>query len=256
VLGSTIVPRLEVYSQKYKHVRFTRRNGILELRLHTDGNSLIWASLPHEELGYCFADVADDPENKVVIITGEGSSFCADIDLSSFGEQTPRSWLNIHQEGRRILNNLLNIEVPVISAVNGRALVHAELALLSNIVIASEDTTFQDRIHFPSGAVPGDGAHVVWPTLLGPIRGSRFLLTGQVLDAKEALELGVVNEVVPRAELLPRAWAVAEEIAGRPVMARRYARLLLTHEMKRLMHDQLSYGLVAEGLALLDQDPS
>jgi len=77
-----------------------------------------------------------------------------------------------------------------------------------------------------------------------------------VLDAKEALELGVVNEVVPRAELLPRAWAVAEEIAGRPVMARRYARLLLTHEMKRLMHDQLSYGLVAEGLALLDQDPS
>jgi enoyl-CoA hydratase/carnithine racemase len=92
----------------------------------------------------------------------------------------------------------------MIAAVNGSALIHAELAVLCDIVLAADTTEFQDAPHFPMGLVPGDGVHVVWPLILGPNRGRYFLLTGQKLFASEALDLGVVNEVMPRDKLLPR----------------------------------------------------
>jgi enoyl-CoA hydratase/carnithine racemase len=248
-----LTPSLEVYSQKYEHIRLTRQNGILELQVHTRGDSLKWSAPAHDELGYCFGDIANDPENKVLIITGTGASFCAEADPASWGELTARAVAQMHQAGKRLLNNLLNIEIPVIGAVNGPALIHADLPLLSNIVIAAEEAAFQDCVHFTNDFVPGDGVHVVWPALLGPTRGSYFLLMGQVLDARQALQLGLVNEIVPRSEVMPRARVIAESIARRPAMVRHYSRIVLVQEMKRLMHDYLSHGLAVESLAMLDQ---
>lgn len=138
----------------------------------------------------------------------------------------------------------------VIGAVNGPAHIHAELAVLSNVVVASETASFQDAPHFANGVVPGDGVHIVWPMLLGPTRGSYFLLTNEIIDARKALELGIVNEVVPFDQVNARAWALAEQIAAKPIMARHFARTLLTHDMKRQMHEQLSHGFALEGLAM------
>jgi enoyl-CoA hydratase/carnithine racemase len=236
-------------------VRMTRRDGILELCLHSQGHSLKWTPRVHQELGYCFGDVANDHDNKVVIITGEGEVFCRELDVAGFDLST-LSWSTIQQEGKRLLNNLLGIDVPVIGAVNGPAHVHAELVLLSNIVIASRQATFRDAIHFTRGWVPGDGAHAVWPALLGPTRGSYFLLTGEEIDAEQAFNLGVVHEIVSPDKVKARAWAVAEEVARQPLLVRRYTRDLSTHEMKRLMHDQLSHGLALEGVAFLEKDSS
>jgi enoyl-CoA hydratase/carnithine racemase len=81
--------------------------------------------------------------------------------------------------------NHLDIEAPMIAAVNGPALIHAELALLCDIVLASETAIFQDLPHFPSGLVPGDGVHVVFPLLLGANRGRYSLLMGQKIPAHE-----------------------------------------------------------------------
>ena len=153
---------------------------------------------------------------KVVIMTGTGDDFCAGMDWPRLARRTPRDWDKTYWEGKRLLMNLLDIEVPMISAVNGPALIHAEIAVLSDIVLAAENAAFQDAPHFPRGTVPGDGVHVVWPLLLGPNRGRYFLLTGQKLSAREALELGVVNEVLPRENLLPRAWELAEQLAQQP----------------------------------------
>jgi enoyl-CoA hydratase/carnithine racemase len=154
------------------------------------------------------------------------------------------------KDAKHLLMNLLDIEVPVIAAVNGPALIHAEIPVLSDIVICSENAEFQDAPHFPNGVVPGDGVHVVWPLVLGANRGRYFLLTGQKLSAPEALTLGVVSEIVSRDKLLTRASELAEKIAKRPRLASRYARVALTQPIKRAMLDNLGYGLALEGLAM------
>ena len=148
--------------------------------------------------------------------------------------------------------NLLEIEVPIIGAVNGAALIHAEIPVMSDIVLASENATFEDAPHFPRGVVPGDGVHVIWPLLLGQNRGRYFLLTGQTLSAKEARELGVVAEVLPRDRLLPRTWELAEQLAEKADLTLRYIRVAMTLKLKRQMQDMLGYGLAIEGLAAVD----
>ena len=248
--------KFDDYREKYTQARLERRDGILQVTFHTNGNSLEWGAAPHDEFTFLFADIARDFENKVVILTGTGDSFCANPPPT--GSTTLKSpiWDRVYHEGKHLLMNHLNVEVPMIAAVNGPAHRHAELAVLCDIVIAAEHTTFQDSAHFPNGTVPGDGVHIVWPLLLGPNRGRYFLLTGQKLNAREALALGVVSEVLPRDRVLPRAWELAEQIASRPTLAIRYARVAMTQTLKRMMLDNLGYGLALEGLAAAEHWPA
>jgi enoyl-CoA hydratase/carnithine racemase len=243
--------KFDDYQKKYSHIRMERQDGILQITFHTGGGVLKWSGPSHEQLGYAFADIARDHENKVVIMTGTGDAFCAEIDMQGFGRFTPEIWDHVYKDGKHLLMNLLDIEVPVIAAVNGPALIHAEIAVLSDIVIASDNAEFQDAPHFPNGLVPGDGVHIVWPLVLGVNRGRYFLLTGQKLSAREAQTLGVVSEVVPRERLLNRAREIAEEIVKRPTLATRYARVAITQQLKRAMLDNLGYGLALEGLGAL-----
>jgi enoyl-CoA hydratase/carnithine racemase len=154
-----------------------------------------------------------------------------------------------------LLMNLLNIEVPMIAAVNGPALIHAELAVMCDIVLASENATFQDAPHFTNGVVPGDGVHIFWPLVLGPNRARYFVLTGQTIPAREALDLGVVSEVLATERLLPRASELAQAIVARPSLVSRYARVAMTQRLKQLMLENLGYGLALEGLSATSSWP-
>src|SRR2546427_7044752 len=245
------------YANKYTSARMERRNGVLQVTLHTDGQSLRWGFLPHGELPEAFHDIGADRENRVVILTGTGNEFSgprATPGTSSFPTRPTIERIDrIHWEGRHLLMNLLNIEVPVISAINGPAWRHSEIPLLCDIVLAAETAQFQDSAHFASDVVPGDGMHIIYPLLLGWNRGRYFLLTGQTLDAAKALELGLVNELMPRADLLPRAWALAEQLAQRPTLLLRYTRVLFTQPLKRQLIDHLGYGLALEGMSVVDR---
>jgi enoyl-CoA hydratase/carnithine racemase len=247
------VASLEQYADNYRHIRMERRDGILQMTFHTDGGPLQWGGGPHEEFPRAFADVGSDPANRVVIITGTGDAFSGPQGTAAGApKRTPREWDKTYWEGKRLLTNLLDIEVPIIGAVNGPALRHSEIPLLSDIVLASETAAFQDSGHFMSGLVPGDGVHIVYPMLLGLNRGRYFLLTGQSIGAQEAQTLGLVNEVLPPGELLPRAWALAGQLAEKSDLVLRYTRVATTQYVKRIMQDLLGYGLALEGLGSAD----
>jgi enoyl-CoA hydratase/carnithine racemase len=250
-----LIPTLDEYSKKYTHIKFRRENGILEMRLHTDDKELIWGFPPHQELGHCFADVNNDPENKVIIFTGTGDAFIDKEDLGTGGDgrdvtaADPEVWGgHLIPDAKRLLMNHLEIRIPMIAAINGPATVHAELGLLCDVVLAADHSVFQDAPHFPSGLVPGDGVHVLWPMLLGLNRGRYFLVTGQKLSAQQALDLGVVSEVMPQKDLLPRAWEIARLLIERPALTLQLTREAMLMPIKRAMLDQLGYGLALEGL--------
>lgn len=236
------------YSTRYRHVLMKREEGILELRLHTDGGPLIWGAGPHSELGACFADVARDPENRIVILTGTGDRYIDKIDRSWVGVMTPEKWRTIYFDGKRLIDELLGIEVPVISAINGPARVHSEIAVLGDICLAADHAVFQDAPHFRLDTVPGDGVQAIWPLLLGPNRGRYFLLTGQRISAQQALELGVVSEVLPLDDLLERAHAIARLLCQQSDTTLRFTRVALTDRLRREMRDSVGYGLALEGL--------
>ncbi len=244
------------YAERYRHIKMERRNGILQITLHSGGDSLRWSLGPHEEIGHAFADIGGDPDNEVVIMTGTGAEFsgprASAATRSPAHGVTAREWGSIYRDGKQLLMNLLNIEMPMISAINGPAWRHSELPLLCDIVLAAEDAAFQDSAHFQGGLVPGDGVHVIYPLIMGLNRGRYFLLTGQTLDAHEAKNVGLVNEVLPRGEVLPRAWELAEQMMQQSSLVRRYTRVMLTQYVKRAMHDLLGYGLALEGLAVLE----
>lgn len=250
-----VEPNLEDYRSKYSHIDFQREDGILEMTLHTDGDSLIWGFEPHEELGFCFADVGADPENEVIILTGAGEAFCDDAALGGDGVP-PEMWMKTLMDGKRLLLNHLEIPAPMIAAINGPASVHAELALLCDVVLASEDTFFQDAPHFPNALVPGDGVQVVWPQLLGLNHGRYFLLTGEKLSAEEAKNLGVVSEIMPREELMPRARELARQINERPSLTVRLTREAMLQDIKGIMRENLGYGIALASIAGTDYWPS
>jgi enoyl-CoA hydratase/carnithine racemase len=250
--------KLSDYGDKYRGIRFSRSDdGVLEMVLHTRGGPALWGSSPeslHGELGHAFVDVARDPETRVIVLTGTGDSFIAGFDpTASYPEASiAEMWPRIYNEGLALLENLLAIPVPMVAAVNGPALIHAELAVLCDIVLAASHAEFADLAHIPSGgAIPGDGVHTVWPMLLGPNRGRYFLLTGERIGAAEARAIGVVGEVLEPDALLPRAHEHAARLAKLPMAMLRYTRTLLVRDLRRRVFDELPSGLAHEALATL-----
>jgi enoyl-CoA hydratase/carnithine racemase len=229
----------------------TRSDGVLVMQLHTDGSSLLWSDAVHTQLPLALRAVANDDENRVVVLTGTGPSFCASADPESFRldpSVPPVAITRVYQEGKDLLFSLLDIPVPMVAAVNGPTWMHAELPLLCDVVVAADTTTFRDP-HFVAGIVPGDGAHLVWPLLLGETRGRYFLLTNEELDAEQACALGLVHEVVPAAAVLPRAEALARQLATQPPLVLRHTREVLNARIKQAFRDHLPLGLALEGFA-------
>ena len=250
---SRLAPKFADYKDGYRNIALERdAAGVVLVRFHTAGGAFVWSEESHEELGYCFAEIGADRGNRVIVMTGTGDVWCDVIDFASFSLNNPAEWDHTFFDGRKLLGSLLDIEVPVISAINGPARIHPEIPVMSDIVIASDTALFQDAPHFMGGIVPGDGAHVVWTHVLGPNKGRYFLLMGEELGAQEALARGVVGEVLPKDKVLDRALEIAALFAGKTDLALRYSRVVLTQRYKRLMAEGLSLGLGLEALAAID----
>jgi enoyl-CoA hydratase/carnithine racemase len=242
--------RFSTYKDAFANARLTRsESGVLEVALHTDGGKLVFNGHTHAQFVDLFHAIGSDPENRVVILTGSGDAFMDAISPEGFDFFSPRGYDRIYREGKKVLMNILDIEVPLIAALNGPVLLHSEYALLADIVLATPETVFQDKPHFEFGIVPGDGVNLLWPEVIGSVRGRYFILTRQVLDARTAQEWGVVNEIVPADRLLPRAREIAAGIAALPPLTSSYTRIALTQKLRRIIDEGVGYGLALEGIS-------
>jgi len=254
--------QLSDYADKFETIKLERHDGILQMTLHTDGGSLQWGPTIQTELVEAFTQIGADRENRIVILTGTGDDFSglrAEPGKSFYRELSAPITADLldrtHWTAKRVMTRMLDIEVPMIAAVNGPAMRHSEIALMCDIVLASEHATFEDTAHFDiASQVPGDGINIVYTMLLGLNRARYFLLTGQVLSAAEAKDLGLVAEVLPRERLLDRAWELARTLAKKNDLLLRYSRIVLTEPLRKWMEEAVGYHLGFEALAKLDKE--
>jgi enoyl-CoA hydratase/carnithine racemase len=237
------------YLAAYRSLKLTRDSqGVLVAEFHNNGGPFTMNAQAHTEFVDAFYRIGQDRANKIVILTGAGGEFITDVDWTSFGDVTdPGVWSQIHDEGLQVLENIANIRVPVIAAIEGRAHVHSDYALLASVIVAGEGATFQDVAHFAAGVAPGDGIFTTWSYRAGPGRAEAFLLNPQPLAARTAHEWGVVSEVVPNGKALSRARELAELYLKAPEVTRRNTRVHFIQPLKERIVREVGYGLSLEG---------
>ena len=246
--------RQDDYLTAYHNLKLTRDSkGVLVAEFHSNGGPCIMTAKGHTEFVDAFYRIAQDRANKIVILTGAGGEFITDVDWSSFGDVAdPGVWSQVHDEGVQVLENIANIRVPVIAAIEGRAHVHSDYALLASVIVAADGATFQDVAHFAAGVAPGDGIFTTLSYRAGAGRAEAFLLNPQPLTARTAQQWGVVAEVVPNGNALSRARELADLYLKAPEVTRRNTRVHFIQPLKERIVREVGYGLSLEGASAAD----
>lgn len=205
----------------------------------------------HDELEQIWIDLAHDGEVNAIVLTGAGRAFSAGGDVKNmaarWGTEAGKRWaLVTPAAGRRIVQNLLEVEQPIIAAVNGDAVgLGANIALLCDIIVASETARIADT-HVKVGVVAGDSGAVIWPLLVGPARAKEFLMRGTFINGAEAARMGLVNHAVPADQVLPKALEIARELADGPTWAIRWTKLSVNKWLKQQVNLILDASIAYE----------
>ncbi|MFD3479674.1 enoyl-CoA hydratase/isomerase family protein [Streptomyces sp. NPDC058695] len=242
------------YFSAFENLAMTRTDsGVLTVRFHTDGGPATFTGRMHTDFPRALYEIGDDRDNRVLLLTGTGDRFMTDIDGAGLGDITrPANWDRTIGEGRRVMQRPVDLEMPVIAAVNGPVRVHSEYALLSDIVVAADTTVFSDFPHLTFGIVPGDGVHIAWEEALGLKRARYLTLTQGSFTAEQAERWGAVAEVLPLDEVLARAQELAEQLAAKPQLLTRYLAVTLRQHVSRRMAEGTVLGMALEGLTAAD----
>lgn len=187
----------------------------------------------HEDLAALFRALRRETQARCVLLTGQGRAFSAGGDFAWFPKfQEPETMEAVRRDGKQMIWDLLDCEIPIVAAVNGPAVgLGASLALLSDVIFAADVASFADP-HVKVGIVAGDGGVAIWPLALGPARAKQYLLTGDALSAAEAERIGLINFVVPAAELAEKSLAFAQRLAAGAPLAVRYTKLAVNKLVK------------------------
>jgi enoyl-CoA hydratase/carnithine racemase len=244
---STSEPR---YFSAYENFALERSpSGVLTVRFHTDGGAAVFTGTTHHDFPRLIEEIAYDGDNSVLVLTGTGDRFMTEIDGQSLGDITKPMVADIlYVEGRRGVQRLVDLEIPIVAAVNGPVSVHSEYALLADVVVASDTTVFSDLPHLAFGIAPGDGLFVVWEEVLGLNRARQLEITQGSFTAQQALEWGAIAEVLPLSEVLPRAQAIAEAMTQRPQLTNRYMAVLFRQRISRRLAEGMALGMALEAL--------
>ena len=210
----------------------------------------------HEELGDVFNFAALDEHSDVVVLTGAGRAFSAGGDLEHIARNAANPDL-FDAEARlakRIVFSMLDLDKPLVCRMNGHAVgLGATLALLSDVIFAAENAKIGDP-HVALGLVAGDGGAAIWPQRIGLGRAKEYLLTGELLTAKQAAEIGLINHCLPAAELDGAVDAFCERLLNGSRNAIRWTKVLINLELKRVATAVMDAGIAYEAVTVRSAD--
>ncbi len=220
---------------EYRGLKFElREHGVMLITIHGSGPLNSVNEGCHYELAQVWRDVDDDPEVKVVVVTGYGDAFCAggemalEHNLVGNAKGIAETMIN----ARNLVLNMVNCDKPVISAINGPAAgAGLAIALLADISVISEKAKFTDG-HVRIGIAAGDHATLIWPLLCGMANSKYYLLTGDFLTGREAADIGLVFKALPVEEVLDYALSVATRLGKGPQSAIRSTKRSLNHWLR------------------------
>ena len=191
----------------------------------------------HGDLTRLFSGLRREEEARAVLLTGRGRAFSAGGDFKWFPTlRDPGRMEALRRDAKQLIWDLLDVEIPIVAAVNGHAMgLGASIALLCDVIMVADTATIGDP-HVRVGIVAGDGGTAIWPLAVGPALAKQYLLTGDPVSAADAARMGLINRVVPAAELQDTAMAFARRLAEGAPLAIRYTKL----SVNKLIKDALN----------------
>jgi enoyl-CoA hydratase len=224
---------------RYEALKLDKDNGIMTITLSNPGKRNAMTPRMGEELAVIWSDLWIDREVKVVILTGEGEDFCSGADVSGLSERAkvPRASNPINTNtylAKRHVYGIMDLEKPVIAKIRGVAYgAGINMALACDMAFAAEGARLCDS-HVKAGMVAGDGGVLLWPLLIGMRKAKEYLMTGELIPAELADELGLINRCVPDAELDQVVAEMAGKLMALPPHAVNYTKMSLNAAMRQM----------------------
>jgi enoyl-CoA hydratase/carnithine racemase len=243
----------------YKCLLYEVEDGIATLTLNRPERLNALGDTLREDLHDAVSTAAADPEVRVMIVTGAGKGFCAGGDVKAMNEGKARGASRPLMEkvapGRdRTVLALRDAPKPVIAAVNGAAAgAGMNLALACDVRIASTAAKFAQAF-VKRGLHPDWGGTYFLPRVVGTAKACELIFTGEVIDAEEALRLGIVSAVHPPETLMAAAHALARKIADGPPIAIRLAKRAIYHSLECDLRQALEFETYAQNICFDTED--
>jgi len=253
---------LDEYGPKFKDFFTFKRDekGVLEAKWHTKGKEMLWSAQIHRAIWQACMYIGQDMDNEIVILGGTGDKWIAGMDDETGMNEAEnvhwQSYDHMYYDGTNISEGLIfDLEVPTIGVINGPGF-HTEMALFCDITLMAEDAYIVD-MHIPVNMTPGDGIQIALRECMGMKRANYMMLMGQAIDAKTALQYGMVNEVLPREKIYDRAHEIADQLMKTATRAtRRVTVQVLRAPWKMAFAWELRHAFGSEMFTTLTQRPT
>lgn len=245
------------YSAYEDNLRVSHEGRTLTVALHNPERMNASTPEMHSALTKIWDDVNDDPDVHLVIFTATGDrAFSAGGDPAMMQRMIDEKehWWQTVPEAKRIVFRMLECEKPIIARVQGHAIgFGATLALCADLIVAVETVKFGDP-HVQAGLVCGDGGALLWAQHVGYAKAKEFLFTGDLLTAKEAAEIGLINYAVPREELDAKVAELAGKILSAAPQAIRLTKNVMNLPLRQAAHATMDLGMANETISTYSED--
>lgn len=246
----------DITQTSFRTLRFERDGDVLIVTIDRPGDELNAVNEElHEDLTRLFRELKQETETRAVLLTGHGRAFSAGGDFSWFPElQQPGRMEALRRDAKQLIWDLLDVEIPIVAAVNGHAMgLGASVALLCDVIFMADSATIGDP-HVRVGIVAGDGGTAIWPLAVGPALAKQYLLTGDPVTAADAERMGLVNRSVPAAELHETALKFARRLAAGAPLAVRYTKLAVNKLIKDALNVSFDTATALELVTFASED--